>query len=356
MSRTASTAPGHEPAPAGTAASDGDRQQVGGARRAARSSRCRVGTASGHASRTGRGRRPARVQTGVGVTPSASGRCRGSRSGGLNSMIPRFCGQVARILDRPVEVVAERRVAGGLEPVQVVVGRAGRRCPVGHEVVQRRAPATGMAAPSPADQPRRHQPPPLPTNDEERRREHDVRRAVQASPNRSPTRNWRRRPPVSGRRVPTRGRRARSAGGSAVVTAGHPGPSRRRPDPPRSRGRSPGTSARPRRCAPGTRSSRAAPCTRRPSRTRRRRSSPSRTTTATGSRPSSHQQIADSSAARTMKTPGRSWPGPRRRRTARRMTAGSGGNGSSPRGTPSIGGDRQDVLEVRVARGAGATG
>ena len=63
-------------------------------------------------------------------------------------------GQVARILDGPVGVIAERRVAGRLEAVQVVVGRveemAGRDEVVGEEQADRDGrPEAGGPAPPP---------------------------------------------------------------------------------------------------------------------------------------------------------------------------------------------------------------
>ena len=62
-----------------------------------------------------------------------------------------------------------------------------------------------------------------------------------------------------------------------------------------------------------------------------------RTQKRSGSRPSSHQQIPTSSAARPTKT---TWPlvaSPPSATNGTRMTAGSGGNGIRPRGMPSIG-------------------
>ena len=92
------------------------------------------------------------------MRPSASGRCAGRRSGAPNSAMPEVLEQVAQVLDAPVGVVAERRVAGRLEPVQVVVGGADQLAGR-DDVVDEQAEESGAPAPSPADQARPRQPP-----------------------------------------------------------------------------------------------------------------------------------------------------------------------------------------------------
>ena len=56
----------------------------------------------------------------------------------------------------------------------------------------------------------------------------------------------------------------------------------------------------------------------------------------TGRRPSTHQQIATSVAARMMKMVWSSAARPHKATNGRSTTAGSGGKGSRPRGTPSV--------------------
>ncbi len=60
-----------------------------------------------------------------------------------------------------------------------------------------------------------------------------------------------------------------------------------------------------------------------------------RTTGSTGNRPMAHQQIATSIAARTVKMTWSLVARPHSATNGSRTTAGSGGNGSSARGTPS---------------------
>ena len=128
------------------------------------------GTASGHvdveqaARRAGLGadRRRRRSR-------GASGRRSGQELGRAEQHDREVLGQVAGILDRPVRVIAEGRVAGRLDAgtgSRTPAGRAGRS----RRGCRRAAGRPGSAAPMPADQPRRHALPPAPTSSEERRR------------------------------------------------------------------------------------------------------------------------------------------------------------------------------------------
>ena len=80
----------------------------------------------------------------------------------------------------------------------------------------------------------------------------------------------------------------------------------------------------------------------------------SRTARPTGNRPIAHQQMATSMAARTVKMTWSLVARPQSATNGSRATAGSGGNGSRPRATPSRRRDRQHVLEERVAGQAAA--
>ena len=204
--------------------------------------------------------------------------------------------------------------------------------------------ATGMAAPRPAEKPRRSQLPPPPDEQEERRGEEhretgrageaeeeagEELAAVDASPDEC--RQRRQRVPARLGAWPCGRAHLASAPGSGrsstSIAASRIGAAARRP-PPGGRGRRRGR-------GPGTTSSRAGPRTRAPSRRRRRAWSRGGRQRRIGSRPSIHQARPTSMA-----------PTIREDQLAIRVaapsatngssrTAGSGGNGMSPRGTPS---------------------
>ena len=133
---------------------------------------------------------PGSVHNASVVAERVGPRVRG-RAGRPNEHDPEVLRDVARVLDRPVGVVAERRVAVRLRLVQVLVGRV--------EDVRRWSRGCTRAAPRPgmrrAEAGRQPAPPPAAADRRRARRTAprtaSCRRAVHASPNRSPMRNWR---------------------------------------------------------------------------------------------------------------------------------------------------------------------
>ena len=83
------------------------------------------GTASGQAASNRPRVAPGSVHSGTSIDAERVRQLRRQEVGQAEDHDAEVLGQVARILDGPVGVVAEARVARGLEPVQVVVGRAG---------------------------------------------------------------------------------------------------------------------------------------------------------------------------------------------------------------------------------------
>ena len=160
-----------------------------------------------------------------------------------------------------------------------------------------------MAAPSPADQARRRQSPPGPDEGEERRRRRRPS-AERCTRDRTGDRraNW--RGSSGGDVAPAGARRRASTGGRAAVASatssrlvdvrGRVGADRER--------RSRGTSARPRRRGPGTRSSTSWAVYQKTVPKAKKIVVARRTDGLTGKRPSVHQQIATSTAARTVKS------------------------------------------------------
>ena len=339
----ASAAPVDQPAPA-VAAQGRDRQQVAPGWSGARSSRCRAARRAGKP----RSNRPAdraglRADRRRLDRRGLSGRRLGQQVRQAEQRDPEVLRAGSAGPRSPSRVVAEARVADGLELVQVVVGRV-EQVPGGDEVVERRSSPIGMAAPRPADQPRRRQPPPDPTRSEERRR----RRRPSGEPCRRARtagrpRNWR-RSDRERRRVAAA---ASAADGRSAVELG---PSSARRVRRRARARSPaGVSPTATMCAwyqvvatwavyqktvPKAKKIVVAEPDRRPDR-RAARAPTSRSPTSTAAR---IVKIGWSSVAR-----------PQIATNGSRTTAGSGGNGSRPRGDAVGGRDRQDVLEVGVA-------
>ena len=311
------------------------------------------GTASGHVGVEQAANRAGLRAYGDGSTARLSGSATGQDVRQAEQRDPEVLGDVARVLDGPLGVVAKARVAIGLEDVQVVVGRmedlAGRRDVVEdqREHRQGRAEPGGPASSPPVSRPSRRA---RRTGRRTRRSAAPCRRARRAGrPRTADDRPTAARGARSGR--PVGGLRDRRDATCSVRRVAPPvvgivgRPVRRR-----RRCRRQAASARPRRCGPGTTSSSAGRCTRRRCRRRGTRVPIARTAGRTGSRPSIHQQIATSTAARIVKIAWSSVASPHngherqqddgRQRWERQEAA-----------RHAVGrGDRQHVLEECVAR------
>ena len=219
----------------------------------ARSCRCRAGPPAGTPSRTGRASAPGPRRPASGWRPSAlrAGPA-AARTGVAEQRDPEVLWHVARILRGPVGVVAEGRIADALEPIEVVVGRV-EDLPGRDDVVERPGPRSGS--------PRRARPTgrggasaARPDEREERRPEDDrqARRGREAEQQAGERTGAARGEPASARRWPG-SRRHPAASASRVASSARPRPPRVGPEHDAD---ATGRSARPRRCAPGTRSSR----------------------------------------------------------------------------------------------------